>query len=386
MNNEIDVSFVIPCLNEEETIHIAIDLVKNAIKELGANCEIIVADNGSTDDSIRIAENLGARIVNAPEKGYGNALIHGMHAALGKYLVFGDADGTYKFVESVEFLKVLQKENADLVIGSRLKGTIEKGAMPFLHRYLGTPVLSFLIRLFFKIDISDCNCGMRALSKSAFLKMKMISGGMEFASEMLIKAGLQKMTVKEIPCSLLKDKRTNRSPHLKTWRDGWRHLKFILLFAPKYIFQLPGWLFFVIGLFSTTMLSFGKLEIGTLSLDANFIMVSSIPLIIGYQLLWLYKFDQYFMAFTGYIKTKENNNSFGLEKAIFFSILLLIIGILLAFFLANDWLKMGYSPIENIRLLMISVDCLLISLLTFVNAFMVSMMDIKILHIKETSI
>jgi glycosyltransferase involved in cell wall biosynthesis len=381
--NKIEVSFVIPCLDEEETLKIAIQFARKAIEKLAVDCEIVVADNGSTDKSVEIAEALSARVIHVPSRGYGNALIHGIQEAEGEYIVIGDADGTYDFFESVAFIKKLQEEKVDIVMGSRLNGNIEKGAMPFLHRYLGTPVLSFLIRLFFGLKISDCNCGMRAFTKSAFEKMNLISGGMEFASEMLIKAGILGMKIEEIPCSLFKDKRT-KTPHLKTWSDGWKHLKFIILFVPQYLILLPGWLLFVFGLVMTIILSTGKLEIGTVSFDTHFMWVSSIPLIVGYQLIWLYKFGYYFISFSGFIHRRKQEN-ISLEKSIIFSGILFTLGIVLSGFVGIEWWHKGFGTQADIRLLMLSIDMLIISFLTVINSFMVSMMNIKILHSNNKS-
>jgi glycosyltransferase involved in cell wall biosynthesis len=216
---ELDVSIVIPCLNEEKTLGRALDMAKEAIRRSGMKGEIVLADNGSTDASLAIAEEKGARVVHVAPRGYGYALLYGIRQSHGRYIVMGDADATYDFREAVPFLEELKK-GADLVIGSRFKGNIAPGAMPFLHRRLGTPVLTFLINLFFGMRISDCNCGMRAFSREAFDRLNIISGGMEFASEMIIKAGMEKLRVVEVPCSLSPDLR-GKPPHLKTWRDGW---------------------------------------------------------------------------------------------------------------------------------------------------------------------
>ena len=204
-----------------------------------------MSDNGSNDGSVEIANNLGARVVPCSRKGYGNALKSGLSSAAGKYLIMGDADDSYNFAEIDDFIEHLRKGN-DIVIGTRLRGRIEKGAMPFLHRYLGTPVLTFIINMLFATKISDCNCGMRGIRKDAFEKLNLESSGMEFASEMIIKAGILKLKIKEIPITFYKDKR-GRSPHLNTWRDGWRHLKFILLYAPNLIFMWPAFIFYVLG-------------------------------------------------------------------------------------------------------------------------------------------
>jgi len=198
---EIDVSIVIPCLNEEKTLGRALDMAKEAVQRSGLTGEIVVADNGSTDASQAIATGAGARVVHVKQRGYGHALIYGIRHSRGRYIVIGDADATYDFREAVPFLGALQ-QGADLVAGSRFKGGIAPGAMPFLHRWLGTPVLTFLINLFFGTRISDCNCGMRAFTRQAFEKMNLISGGMEFIGEMVIKAGIYKLKVVEIPCSL----------------------------------------------------------------------------------------------------------------------------------------------------------------------------------------
>lgn len=225
MSSPIEVSIIIPCLNEAATLPIVIDKALKSFQRLHLKGEVVISDNGSTDGSVKIAEKFGARVVHCPQKGYGNALRCGFKNAKGKYLIMGDADDSYDFARIDKFVDELKK-GADLVMGTRLRGTIHKGAMPWLHRYLGTPVLTFLINLFFGTKISDCNCGMRGLTKGSFEKLQMVSGGMEFASEMVIKAGLFKLIIKEIPIHFYRDKR-GRKPHLKTWSDGWRHLKFI---------------------------------------------------------------------------------------------------------------------------------------------------------------
>jgi len=218
----MELSIVIPCLNEKDTIGLVVQKAMTSLQKLGLQGEVLVSDNGSNDGSVQIANNLGARVVPCSRKGYGNALKSGLSSAAGKYLIMGDADDSYNFAEIDDFIKYLQKDN-DIVIGTRLRGKIEKGAMPFLHRYLGTPVLTFIINMLFGTKISDCNCGMRGVRKDAFEKLNLESSGMEFASEMIIKAGILKLKIKEIPISFYRDKR-NRSPHLNTWRDGWRHL------------------------------------------------------------------------------------------------------------------------------------------------------------------
>ena len=219
-------SVVIPCLNEKRTLAITIGMAKDLVESIGGSGEVVVADNGSTDGSQRIAVGCGARVVNVAERGYGNALKGGISRSEGDIIVMGDADSTYDFREAKVLVESVEN-GADLAMGSRLKGDIEDGAMPFLHRYFGTPALSFVIRLLFRIPISDCNCGMRAFTRKAYERMKLKSGGMEFASEMLCRAATEKMTVTENPISLRRDPR-ERDPHIRTWRDGFRHLVLIL--------------------------------------------------------------------------------------------------------------------------------------------------------------
>ena len=220
-------SVVIPCLNEAQTLGVAIGFARALIEEIGEDGEVVIGDNGSTDGSQAIAHEAGARVVPVSEKGYGYALMGGICGARGDIIVMGDADATYDFREARTLVAAVEN-GSDLAMGSRLRGTIESGAMPFLHRYLGTPVLSLLIRILFGIPISDCNCGMRAFTRAAFKRMDLKCGGMEFASEMLCRAGLLHLKITEHPISLHKDMREDRVPHLHTWRDGWRHLKLIL--------------------------------------------------------------------------------------------------------------------------------------------------------------
>ncbi len=375
----VDLSIVIPCLNEAATLERAIGLAQEAVKNSGMSGEVVIADNGSTDGSIEIAQRCGARVVPAPKRGYGNALTAGCTAAYGKYLIMGDADATYDFREAVPFLKDLEN-GADLVMGSRLRGNIEPGAMPFLHRYLGTPVLSRLIKGFFRLDITDCNCGMRAFTKTAFERLALVSGGMEFASEMIIKCGLYRMKVTERPCSLLKDTR-NRPPHLRTWRDGWRHLRFILLFAPHIVFQVPGWFFLLLGIAVTVPILSGPLQIAGRTVDYHYLFYSIPLIIIGYQALWFQRMEEFYVRFAGYLPPdlrREVKGEFKLEWWLAGGALLSLAGagLLLAIFI--QWVLTQFGEMRQIRLGASAMLLLILGVQTMMNAMVISMMDIKL--------
>lgn len=252
----MDFSFIFPCLNEEDTLPFCINSIKKELKGCDYDYEIIVADNRSTDNSVSAAERCGARVVTVPQRGYGAAIKGGIDSARGEYVIFADADGSYILEHSLVLLKKALEEKADMVIASRLKGKIEPGAMPFLHRYLGTPVLTFLINFFFGGRLSDCNSGFRCLRKKSFSKWKIQSDGMEFASELLIKALKHDAKIVEIPSGLRKDRREH-PPHLKTWRDGMRHLLFILSEKPQ-IMEIPGFFLIIV----TSILQFMALAVG----------------------------------------------------------------------------------------------------------------------------
>ena len=232
------ISIVMPCLNEAETLAICIRKALAAIAATGVPGEVVIADNGSTDGSLAIAADEGARVVNVPIRGYGAALFAGFEAAHGKYILMADADDSYDFGHLTRFLAALDA-GADLVVGNRFRGGIKPGAMPFLHRYLGNPVLSYLGRLLFRIPVSDFHCGIRGFRKDAMLRVNLRTTGMEFASEMIVKSSLMGLKISEVPTTLSPDGRT-RAPHLRTWRDGWRHLRFLLLYSPRWLFLYPG--------------------------------------------------------------------------------------------------------------------------------------------------
>ncbi len=241
----LELSIVIPALNEERTIGHCVGKAGRAIAALGDAGEIIVADNGSQDDTRKIAEKLGARVVTVEGKGYGRALRGGFSAARGRFLIMGDADGSYDFEQAPRYIEKL-REGFDFVVGNRFQGVIEPNAMPFLNRHLGTPVLTGVMNLLFSTGIGDTNCGMRALTKEAFSRMGLKADGMEFATEMIVKASLLKMRIAEVPCDLHRDLR-DRPPHLRPWRDGWRHLRFMLLFSPTGTFLVPGFALCALG-------------------------------------------------------------------------------------------------------------------------------------------
>src|SRR6266571_1945529 len=281
----VEVSIVMPCLNEAETIARCIQKAQRSAEKLGLSAEVIVADNGSSDGSPVIARELGARVVEVARKGYGAALIGGIDAANGEFVVMGDADDSYDFGEIGPFIDRLRAGD-DLVVGNRFVGGIEPGAMPWLHRWLGNPVLSRITRTFFHARVGDTHCGLRAFRKEAFERMHLRATGMEFASEMVVKASLKGMRISEVPVVLHPDGRSRR-PHLRTWRDGWRHLRFMLLFSPLWLFLVPGSIISTAGLVLATAVAFATVTVFGHQLNTHFALLGSSLAIVGVQLSML---------------------------------------------------------------------------------------------------
>jgi hypothetical protein len=294
------VSVVIPCLNEAETLGTCIAKAQRAFHTHGLRGEVVVADNGSTDGSPDIARALGARVVDVTPKGYGAALMGGIAAARGTYVVMGDADDSYDFAAIFPFVAKL-REGYDLVIGCRFPrggGRAMPGAMPFLHRWLGTPVLSAIGRLFFRCPVTDFNCGLRAFRRDRYETLDLRSTGMEFASEMLVKAALGGARIAELPITLHKDGRS-RPPHLRTWRDGWRHLRFMLLYSPRWLFLLPGFTLLLLGTVLGIVLLPGPLPLGRVTLDTNTLLVAAMAVLVGFQLVAFAVFSKTFAVSEG---------------------------------------------------------------------------------------
>ena len=281
MKKPIRLSIVMPCLNEAETLETCIHKAQQFLTHNQIKGEVVIADNGSTDGSQVIARSAGARVVNISEKGYGNALMGGITAAHNECIIMGDADDSYDFTDLEPFVSAME-DGADLVMGNRFMGGIMPGSMPFLHRYLGNPVLSGIARVFFKSNIGDFHCGLRGFRKQPILNLNLQTTGMEFASEMIVKATMHGLKVVEVPTVLHPDGRT-RPPHLRTWSDGWRHLKFLLLYSPKWLFFYPGIALTIFGTLVSLPLLFSPIHIGGINLDINTLMYASLLTIIGVQ-------------------------------------------------------------------------------------------------------
>jgi glycosyltransferase involved in cell wall biosynthesis len=277
----IEVSVVMPCLNEAETLEICIAKARQAMSQANITGEIVIADNGSNDGSVEIAERLGARVVHVAARGYGNALMGGIAATRGTYIVMGDADNSYDFGHIPRFVDQLRK-GSDVVMGNRFKGGIEPGAMPFLHKHLGNPVLSSVGKILFRSPVGDFHCGLRAFSKNAFQRMDLRTTGMEFASEIVVKASLLGLSIAEVPTSLFPDGRS-RPPHLRTWRDGWRHLRFLLLYSPRWLFLYPGLALMVLGSVLGLWLLPGSRTVGGVTFDVHTLVYAAAFVLLGFQ-------------------------------------------------------------------------------------------------------
>ena len=355
-----ELSVVMPCLNEAETLATCIKKAQAFFEREKVAGEVVIADNGSTDGSQAIALALNARVVNVPEKGYGSALIGGITAAEGTYIMMGDADDSYDFGNMMPYLIKL-REGFDLVMGNRFKGGIKKGAMPFLHRYLGNPVLSFIGRLFFKSKIGDFHCGLRGFSKEAFNKMNLQTTGMEFASEMIVKSSLKGLRITEVPTILSPDGRT-RPPHLNTWRDGWRHLRFLVLYSPRWLFLIPGFLLMLLGLITSSILIYGPVTLGNVTFDVHTLLFTSGCILIGFQFLLFYGLTKVFTVENGLLpKSKKYDRLFrfiNLEKGLILGSILFLIGIGLSLFAYHNWQELNFGDINNSNTLRIAIPAI----------------------------
>lgn len=382
MDKNTELSIVMPCLNEAETLGICIKKAQSFFDTNNINGEIIIADNGSTDGSITIAENLNARVVHAAQKGYGSALKTGIEAASGTYIIMGDADDSYDFSNLMPYLSKL-RDGFDLVMGNRFKGGIETDAMPFLHKYLGNPVLSYIGKLFFKIKINDFHCGLRGFSKAAYLKMNLKTTGMEFASEMVVKSKLNNLSITEVPTTLKKDGRS-RKPHLKTWSDGWRHLRFLLLYAPNWLFLYPGMALATIGLFLSLLLLVQPLEINGIIIDIHTLLFSSAFLLIGFQFVIFYGFTKVFAVENELLpKSKRYNKLFkiiNLEKGLISGFCLLLIGLLLSFKGLSIWSAANYGSLNTsttLRVIIPAITLLQLGIQTMLFSLFFSVLGLK---------
>ena len=356
-------SILIPCLNEEKTISYCINKAKKFLSSLNKKSEILIVDNGSTDRTISIAKKNGARVVLEKSKGYGSALITGIKNSKGKYIIMGDADGSYDFSNLNPFIKKFE-QNFDVVCGNRFRGGIEKNAMPFLHKYIGNPILSYIGRLFFSLKLGDFHCGLRGFNRSKILSLDLHTTGMEFASEMLVKSGLQNLKICEVDVKLYKDKR-DRKPHLKTWSDGWRHLTFLFFHAPKWLFFIPGLSLLFFGLFLYFLTIKGTFMLSTkMNLDIFTLYAGSIMILIGSQLCSIGIFA----------KLYNNKNYMVFDKVkkifLFFAIICFLFSIFGIYISLNYWFENDYNFIDYKilgRYLITSGSLLLISFQLIIN-------------------
>jgi hypothetical protein len=351
----------------------------------GVPGEILIADNGSTDGSQAIATALGARVVPVTAKGYGNALRGGIEAAGGEWIVMGDADDSYDFSEVDRFVKKFQAGD-DLVMGCRLPsggGTIMPGAMPWKNRWIGNPILTTIGRVFFKCPAHDFHSGLRGFTKTAYYKMELQTTGMEFASEMAIKGTLKGLTISEVPITLHKDGRS-RPPHLKPWRDGWRHLRFMLLYSPRWLFLVPGLLLAGVSLLLATLLSFGNFRVGGVTLDVGSLAVACMTTIIGYQLVAFAFFTKVFAVAEKLLppdpKLGGLFKTFTLERGIVFGLLVVVAGLAMLAHAIWVWRQAGFGvlvPEDNLRRLLPAVTLMVVGVQTIFSSFFMSVLGLK---------
>jgi len=372
---EIEVSVVLPCLNEAEGVGVCVEKAWRALRSMGVSAEVIVVDNGSTDGSPEVAERAGARVVHERRRGYGSAYLRGFAEARGRFLVMGDADDTYDFLAIPSFIAPLREQGFDMVMGSRLKGNILPGAMPWSHRWIGNPILSGMLRLFFRTSVSDSHCGMRAFTREAYERMRLHTTGMELASEMVVNALREKLRIQEIPITYRP--RIGESK-LSGFRDAWRHVRFMLLFSPSYLFQLPGYLLMLLGAVLVVLLAGGPREIFGHVWDYHVLIFGALALILGYNLILFDVFAKTFSMGADFARPgqwlRRLMGGFSLERGLFLGGLLFLAGLGLEVKIVLDWLGAGAGALMAVRGVVIGMAGMVMGAQTVFASFLVSLM------------
>ena len=378
----VELTVVMPCLNEAETLATCIDKAHAALRANSIAGEVVIADNGSTDGSQQIARDHGARLIPVPIRGYGAALNAGILAARGKYILMGDADDSYEFNHVPRFLEQL-RNGADLVMGNRFRGGIGPKAMPPLHKYLGNPVLSFLGRALFNVPIGDFHCGMRAFSKDAYERLALRTTGMEFASEMVVKSALLGQKIVEVPTTLQKDGRS-RPPHLKTWRDGWRHLRFLLIYSPRWLFLNPGLVLMFVGLGLTAWLLPAERPFGHVNLGVDTLAYAAAAVLLGFQLVFFAIAAKVFAITEGLLPEDQGFDRWfqyiTLETGLIAGVLMVLAGIGIAISSVVSWSHTGYGPLPPVRMMRHTLPamlCLMLGTETCFASFFLSLLTLK---------
>jgi glycosyltransferase involved in cell wall biosynthesis len=380
----IELTILMPCLNEAETIGACITKASSYLLRSQICGEILIADNGSTDGSQEIAKRLGARVVSISERGYGAALTGGIEAAKGRFVIMGDADDSYDFSRLDEFVAKL-REGYDLVMGNRFKGGIEPGAMPPLHRWLGNPILSFIGRMLFRVEIGDFHCGLRGFNTRVIRDLKLRSRGMEFASEMVVRCRLACMRIAEVPTNLKKDGRS-RPAHLRTWRDGWRHLRFLLIFSPRWLFFYPGLVLLLLGTALSILLLPGPVYVTpSISLDIHTFLVSAITVLIGMQCISFAVVVRRYAAARGLLPRSKVVDRLlvplTLERVLLVALIVGVLSLGGMIWCVAQWADAGFGPLQYgamIRVLTVSITGIALALQLAFTAFLSAIIEVEI--------
>lgn len=383
MSQQIELSVVMPCLNEAETIGTCIAKALNWMKQNSVSGEVVIGDNGSTDGSQALAEGLGARVIAVPRKGYGSALMGAIEAAKGKYVIMGDSDDSYDFANLGPFITELRNGH-DLVMGNRFRGGIAEGAMPFLHRYLGNPVLSFIGRLFFNCPVRDFHCGLRGFRQDLVTILDLKTTGMEFASEMVVKSTLFKLKITEVPTTLSKDGRT-RPPHLRTWRDGWRHLRFLLIYSPRWLFLYPGLFLMALGLILGLLIIQGPLGLfQQVYFDTNTLLYAGAFTIIGFQALSFGVFTRTYAVEAGFLPVKDSLEKIiskvSVEMGLIIGVIIFLAGLTGTFYSLFLWEQSNFGQLDYPKILRVvipSVVSIIIGLQTVLSSFFLGVLSVN---------